>query len=99
MAWPWPSSDGKSQETDASIHNKLLIEGHAYKDEVVRLAPSLSLAVVRQRPGAVQELPAGHIGALAAGGGGDRLRGRQLGHGQERGSQEGQEQAARPRGG
>lgn len=38
-------------------------------------------AVAGQRPGAVQELPPGHIRALAAGGGGDGLRGGQLGHG------------------
>lgn len=66
--------------------------------EVVTPAPFLCL-VVGQRPGAVQELSSGHIGALAAGGGRDRLRGRKLGHGQERGSQEGKEQTARPRGG
>lgn len=56
-------------------------------------------AVAGQRPGPVQELPPGHLGALAAGGGGDGVRGGQLGHGQERGSQAGQEQAAGPRGG
>lgn len=56
-------------------------------------------AVAGQRPGSVQELPPGHLGALAAGGGGDGVRSCQLGHGQERGSQAGEEQAAGPRGG
>lgn len=62
--------------------------------------PCLSVCpvVAGQRPGAVQELSSGHIRALAAGSGRDGLRGGQLGHGQERGAQEGEEQAAGPRG-
>ncbi|XP_068004252.1 beta-adrenergic receptor kinase 1 isoform X1 [Melanerpes formicivorus] len=52
-----------------------------------------------ERPGAVPQLPADHLGALAAGGDRDSLRSCQRRHRQAGGSQEGQEQAAGPRGG
>lgn len=76
-----------------SINTQLTSPQESVWSLIVRLCPPAA----GQRPGAVQELPSGHIGALAAGSGGDGLRGGQLGHGQVGGSQEGEEQAARPR--
>lgn len=58
--------------SEKKICHRQDFSGHLQKEYLLISVP-FSPAVAGQRPGAVQELPPGHIRALAAGSGGDGL--------------------------